>query len=163
SISPVMARGLLCAVLLGGCLNFHSLEGRQCSGDLQCGDGLVCHRGACAKAGSFESLPLQLPQVASEGGLMISPAVIARDPARPGGDAATGLVDDVLVSRVGGKGELGAWQLAGRLPQPRARAGAALFDGRVWLVGGACSGTCASLRAALLEDGGVGAFEPLPP
>ncbi|MBK7861812.1 MAG: hypothetical protein IPJ65_24985 [Archangiaceae bacterium] len=71
-----------------------------------------------------------------------------------GGEAATGLLDEVLAAPLSGAGALGAWKVVARLPEGRARAGGASFDGRLYLAGGSCSGTCAPLRAALLSDGG---------
>ncbi len=264
------ARGLLCALSLAGCLpSFHDLEGRRCSADAECGEGLVCHRSACAKAGTFDTVPIDLSAASSEGGVsrtaraptrpgltafadagtlpgpraaqaaagdfvvgsevrgpggpttpLPSPrfqagAAIAggrlfvagglaedgaprdevfsapllddagvgaweTEPALPsaraglsvvaaggvvyalGGEAPTGLTDEVLAAAISGSGRLGPWSVVARLPEPRARGGAALFDGRLHLAGGACAGACTTARALLGADGGVGPFEALP-
>lgn len=265
------ARGLVCALSLAGCLpSFHDLEGRRCSADTECGEGLVCHRSACAKGGTFDTVPIELAAASSEGGV----SGTARAPTRPGlttffdagalasaragqtvagsfvigaevlgpggattplpsprtqagaalaggrlfvlgglaedgtprdevvsaplledggvgawepepalpsaraglsaiaaggyvyalgGEAATGLTDEVLASAISGSGRLGPWRVVARLPEARARGGAALFDGRLHLAGGACAGACTTARAPLLPDGGVGAFEALAP
>ncbi|MBL8952104.1 MAG: hypothetical protein JNK82_15075 [Myxococcaceae bacterium] len=79
-----------------------------------------------------------------------------------GGEAATGLSAEVLVAELNGEGRLGPWRSAGQLPAPRARAGAALFDGHVYLAGGSCSGACPPVVAPVLSDGGLGAFTALP-
>jgi len=79
-----------------------------------------------------------------------------------GGESAAGLTDEVIAAPLGGDGRLGPWRRAGQLPAPRTRAGAAVFDGRVWVAGGSCAGACPPLSAALLRDGGVDVFTALP-
>jgi hypothetical protein len=57
---------------------------------------------------------------------------------------------------------LGPWHAAGHLPDGRARAGAAVYNGQLYVAGGTCSGaTCSPLRFALASDGGVGSPLPL--
>ncbi|MFT3836930.1 MAG: hypothetical protein QM723_08030 [Myxococcaceae bacterium] len=83
-----------------------------------------------------------------------------------GGQTAAGLSGDLLAAPIHGDGRLGAFAPAGTFPASsggRAQFGAAVFDRRLYVAAGSCEGgSCSPLRAALLDDGGIGAFEPLP-
>jgi hypothetical protein len=271
-------RAGLCIVLAStACPALHDLTGRSCTADSECGDGLVCHRGTCAKAGSFETIPVDLASSAStEGGVDATRTALSRAATQPGlgvltsaaatpraqaaaagpyvlgggtddvtellsgkavtklpsarsalaaawapgrlyalgghsldstlltdvlsaavladgglgswsnetalpsarhglsavaaggfvyaigGETAAGLTSDLLAAPIKADGALGAWAPAGRLPNGRARAGAAMFDNRLYVVAGSCDGpACAPLRFDLLSDGGFGPAQTL--
>lgn len=81
-----------------------------------------------------------------------------------GVDSAGNAVSTVYVSRVGLDGSLGAWQATTALPSPRHSAGATVFGGNIYLVGGAGTGNTpngTTYRAPIHADGTLGAWQAL--
>lgn len=81
-----------------------------------------------------------------------------------GVDNAGHVVATVYVARVGLDGSLGAWQTTTALPSPRHSSGATVFDGYIYLVGGAGAGNTpndSAYRALIHADGTLGAWETI--
>ncbi len=84
-----------------------------------------------------------------------------------GGGSGARARDSVLRAELQSDGSLGAWEEVGSLPEGRATSAATVFLDHVYLVAGMAKLTGDErdtvLRAPLLEDGTVGAFEELEP
>jgi hypothetical protein len=84
-----------------------------------------------------------------------------------GGGAGAPATTDVLRAALSETGDLGAWELVGELPEGTATSSPAFFLDHLYVIGGMATLTGGErdtvLRAPVLADGAVGAFEELLP